>query len=92
MKNICERSLMIIMLKLVNIKRTSEYIEADYIPEVSEEIGHIKVGIKSNNLIEKKITSFDEGYSVPYYIMAKQGIVRLKDDEPLPEEYRVMWY
>lgn len=79
------------MLTLKNIKKTDEYIEANYIPEISEENGYLKVNLKDFTVLEKKLTSFDTSLNA-YVSMAERGLARLKDDEKIPNEYIVMWY
>ncbi|MCC8073274.1 MAG: hypothetical protein LIO62_04025, partial [Clostridiales bacterium] len=80
-----------IMVTLKNIKKTDEYIEANYIPEDSNEIGYLKVDLKNLTVIDKKLTSFDTPFKA-YMSMAKNGLERLKDDPKIPEKYIVMWY
>lgn len=47
------------MLILKRIKRNKEYIEAYYIPEDSNEEGYIKIRLSDEEVVDKKLTSYD---------------------------------
>lgn len=79
------------MLKLKNIRRTSEFIEADYFPESENERGYIKLDINSLTVIESKKTSFDDVVAT-YLTHARQALKILSKNATLPDEKTVMWY
>lgn len=83
-----------IMLKLINIKKVDNCIEADYIPETSDKAGHVKLNFDTFEEEHKTV----EGYEVTYPSMAINGLKRIlerqKDikDYEIPHEKLVMWY
>ena len=82
------------MLKLVNIVKNDDYIEADYIPENSTEMAHVRYSITTGK------GDFDlvDGYSGVYGRHAIEGLKRTISElesggrKELPEERLVMWY
>ena len=79
------------MVRLVNIKRTSEFIETEYIPEDSNEKGYVKMRLNDGEVVERKLTSL-ERYTHCYFIHTCNCLEEIKDDENLPEQRLVMWY
>jgi hypothetical protein len=79
------------MLKLVNIKKNGQYIEANYIPEDSNEHGYIKVHIKNRRIIKAAITSYDRSLKI-YQGHARSSLLKLADKDTIPEKYPVAWY
>lgn len=79
------------MLKLINIKKHDPFIEANYIPEASEELGYIKVDIKNREIIEAVTTSYDKTLKI-YQGHARSALLKLAKKEVLPEKYPVAWY
>ena len=83
------------MLKLINIKKTDRYIEADYIPENLDVTGYVRFDFCDNSEVLKAAPG-DEYTSYPR--MAMKGLKSiLKDisehpDGKLPEERLIMWY
>ena len=83
-----------IMLKLININKTNSFIEADYIPEDSEQIGYVKFVFTTN----EKISRPAKGFERTYPSMAIEGLKRVLDDiknnpgYQVPRERLVMWY
>lgn len=88
---IIERRVMSIMLKLININRTDEFIEANYIPEDNNESGYIKIRLSDDEVIEQKLTSYDEVVA-RYFAHARDKLIDIKDDTNLVKEKLVMWY
>jgi hypothetical protein len=79
------------MLKLVNIKKTDEYIEANYIPEHTNELGYVKIEIKTKNVIQCQRTPSDEG--LPWYFShARDKLIKCIDLTEIPKEMPVVWY
>ena len=79
------------MLTLTNIKRTNEYIEANYIPEHSDEQGFVRVDLKTEDIIESVKTSYDE--VMDWYLgHARYRLAKIVDWEEYPEKLVVMWY
>jgi len=82
------------MLRLKNIKKNEENhtIQAEYIPEDSEEVGFVVVDYVSEELIDSKITSYDE--IIPNYRHhAMYALLdMIKENKELREESLVMWY
>lgn len=79
------------MLKLINVKRKNDIIEANYIPETSEEIGYIKMDLTSDEIIENHDTSFDK-FLQTYLIQASYALKYIADKQPYEDEYVHMWY
>ena len=79
------------MLKLINIKRDDSFIEANYIPEDSKEIGYVKINMSDNMVIEAKKTSLDGNMNM-YFAHAREKLRDMKNDVDLPGERLVMWY
>ena len=79
------------MLKLINIKRNEPFIEANYIPEASEEIGYIKIDVQSRKITESVLTSYDKTLKM-YQGHARSTLLKLADIDNLPERYSVAWY
>lgn len=82
------------MLKLVNIVKNNNFIEADYIPESSNKKAHAKL-----NLITDEISAeIIEEYGSMYSRMAVNGLKRILDEinvgkiGEIPKERIVMWY
>ena len=79
------------MLKLINIKKNGIYIEADYIPEDSDEIGYVKVDYNKKEILDSRLTSFDEFFAT-YRRHAFSTLLRLSNGDIMPERYPVAWY
>ena len=78
------------MLKLINIKKNDPYIEANYIPEASEELGYIKLNIDNREIIEAAPTSYDKALKI-YQGHARYALLKLAQNDKLPERYPVVW-
>ena len=82
------------MLKLKNIKRTNNYIEAYYTPEDSSKLGYVRLNCDTLEEEHKKV----EGYEMTYPRMAIYGLKQIlkyeKEDKDykIPNEKLVMWY
>lgn len=80
------------MLKLINIVKNDNIIEADYIPECSNKKAHVMLNITNNEYKVEKI----EEYGTVYSRMAVNGLRRTVDEieknKNIPEERVVMWY
>lgn len=79
------------MLILKKIKRNDEYIEAYYTPEDSNEEGYIKIRLSDEEVIEKKLTSYDRALAA-YFGMARNKLWDILKDADIPTEIKVMWY
>ncbi len=79
------------MLRLKNIKKNNETIQADYYPEDSAECGFVKINSCTREIIESKLTSYD-GVIKAYMSHAATALDRLIDSKSLPKEQVVMWY
>lgn len=83
-----------IMLKLINIKKNENIIEADYIPEQSNSSAHVKLNISND---EYEVESIDD-FGGMYSRMALNGLRRTLDElkngkiTAVPNERTVMWY
>ena len=80
-----------IMLKLINIKRTDEFIEAYYIPEDTNERGYVKIDMRTDAVVEHQLTKSDSVVA-DYFAMARGKLMRIKNDKDLPSSLCVMWY
>lgn len=80
------------MLRLINIRKNDEFIEAGYVPENSNEVGYLKLKLSDKSCVESKITSYDK--MGPTYLFKAQDVLgELADSAtPLPKERLVMWY
>jgi len=79
------------MLKLINIKKNDAYIEADYIPEGSDEVGYVKADYIKEKILESRLTSFDEIIAT-YRRHAFSALLKLAKYDTMPERYPVAWY
>ena len=79
------------MLRLINIKRNNIFIEADYIPEDSDEIGYVKVDWNKKEILDSRLTSFDDNIAT-YRRHAFSTLLKLANKDVLPERYPVAWY
>lgn len=82
------------MLKLINLKMNENIIEADYIPEQSNEKAHISLNVLTDEHGTEKL----EGYGSMYARMALSGLRRTLEElesgkiSEVPKERTVMWY
>lgn len=82
------------MLTLINIKKTNNIIEADYIPESSNLTVHAMLNFETG---DEKFETIDE-YGGTYGRMAINGLKRIISDlksekiTVIPENKTVMWY
>ena len=79
------------MLILKRIKRNGEYIEAYYTPEDSNEEGYIKIRLSDEEVVDKKLTSYDNVLAT-YFSMARNKLWDILKDTTIPTETKVMWY
>ena len=79
------------MVKLVKIRRTDDYIETYYIPESSDEEGYIKMRLSDDEILDKRLTSYDDIIAW-YFRYAYYKLKEIKNDPELPKERLVMWY
>lgn len=79
------------MVRLKNLKKNNTIIESDIIPEDSVNSGHIIVDLKLGTTIDY---SLPEGYEwcMNHVNHAKNNLIKLAQEEHLPEQYLVMWY
>ena len=79
------------MLHLKNIKRSHNCISANYQPEDSNELGHIRISLIDGEVLESTPTTLDEPLNV-YMSHAIMALVKCKDMVELPTERTIMWY
>ncbi len=79
------------MLRLKNIKRTDNFIEAYYIPENKDEQGYVKIDISTNAVVEKHLTDSDSVVAT-YFAMARSKLRDIKNDKDLPSNLLLMWH
>lgn len=82
------------MLKLINIVKGKNKIEADYIPENSNKSAHISLDIETKKYTADEIAEYGSMYSR----MAANGLIRTLEElrngkrEKIPSERLIMWY
>lgn len=79
------------MLRLTNINRQDDFIEANYIPENSNELGYLRMALSDSEVLQKETTSFD-GITKTYFVMAREKLKRVMHEVSVPSECLVMWY
>ena len=81
------------MVLLKNIKKTDDYIEADYYPEATDAAGHIRIG-NDKNVISVSYSEEDNSVLRSYFVHARKRLRELLDVESnsVPKETVVMWY
>lgn len=84
------------MVRLKNIKKNEDNhtIQADYMPEFSEEVGFVLYDYVTEKIIDSKLTS-TEDILPRYRYHAANGLRDIIKDESeygIPETYTVMWY
>lgn len=79
------------MIKLINIKRSNEFIEAHYLPEGSPEKGYVKLDLQSLSPVVVQRSAYEGAYS-EHFLQAKNALKQLANQEKLPKEKLVMWY
>ena len=77
------------MLHLKNIRITTEYAEADYYPETSQERGYIKIALPSGGLIESRMV---EEYGKGYFWHAVWGLQEMVEAGQNWPEKCIAWY
>lgn len=80
------------MLELINVKRHDNIIEANYIPEGTQDIGYIKMDLNTNEIIDNIDTPYDENCFQGMLIQAAYALPRIADDKPFKEIYTHSWY
>lgn len=82
------------MLKLINIKKNKNIIEADYIPEQSGKTAHVSLNFETNEFDYNIVDEFGSMYAK----MALNGLRRTLEElskgriNDVPKERTVMWY
>jgi len=82
------------MLKLINIVKNENNIEADYIPEQSNQKGHVIL----NSLTREGNGDIIDSYGTMYLSMALSGLRRILNEisdnkiTEIPTEKMVVWY
>lgn len=79
------------MVTLVKLKKTDEYIEANYVPEDTQEEGCIKMRLSDGEVVERQLTPSDELMKW-YFIHARNELRRIIEEGSEPERRVVMWY
>lgn len=80
------------MLKLINVKRIDNIIEANYIPEGTEDVGYIKMDLNTNEIIDNVDTPYDKNCFQRILMQAAYALPRIANDKPFKEKYTHMWY
>ena len=80
------------MVTLINIKKTDEYIEANYIPEDTGEEGYIKMRLSDREVVERTLTPSDGTVLRSYFVHARNGLIQILEESASPEKWVVMWY
>lgn len=82
------------MLKLINVKREGNIIEANYIPIVGgkEDVGYIKMDLDTCEVLESKETSYDIPGIQTMLVHASLVLPHIADDKPFKNEYIHRWY
>lgn len=86
------KEVMSIMLKLINVKRNNNIIEANYIPEGTNESGYIKMDLTTNEILESEDTSSDIPGIQTMLVQAAKALPHIADDIPFKNEYIHTWY
>ena len=76
---------MLFMIRLENIKRTDEYISADYEFDYDSKAGTIRVKLSDGSAE----LNGDTGYGWSH---ARDALLDLAKKEKIPSSYTVMWY
>ncbi len=81
------------MVRLKKLRKNQTTIEADIYPENSTQPGHIIVSLESQKILGQIDPKGYEGFSCCAYVAhAKKALLKLADQDPLPDTYLVMWY
>lgn len=80
------------MVTLVKINKTDEYIEANYIPEHTQEEGYIKMRLSDREVVERKLTPSDGTVLKSYFVHARNGLYQILKTDTVPDRWVVMWY
>lgn len=80
---------MITMVRLKNIKINSSTAEADFLPEDSNQHGHIVVDLSTEEIVSCEEV---EGYGMSYPGHARAKLVELAKECSQEKECTVMWY
>ena len=78
-----------IMVRLKNIQRRDNLIEADFYPEGSKIAGHIVVDITTEEDISCKEVF---GYGPSYKFFAKRRLIKMVKNNEIKSEDIIMWY
>lgn len=81
------------MLKLINVKRNDNIIEANYKPVIPDvdETGYLKVDLSTGEIIDNVDTTYDVPYQT-FLVHAKNALIAIADQQPYKDEYTHMWY
>ncbi|MDE5588717.1 MAG: hypothetical protein K2J60_06200 [Acetatifactor sp.] len=82
------------MLRLINIKKTDKYIEADYVPEQDGGTGHVKINLATMEREECTLAPGDRWgtYARMAFGGLKKTLKEEKEGYEIPEERPVVWY
>ncbi len=80
------------MVTLVKIKKTAEYIEANYIPEDTAEEGYVKMRLSDREVVERILTPSDGSVLRSYFVHARNGLIQILEEDVSPDRWVVMWY
>lgn len=78
------------MLRLRKINLKNNIIEADMYYEDLEKPDHIKVDVRTQEIIELENTDFYEFRTAPGH--ARQALIKIAKSGKIPEEKLVMWF
>lgn len=81
------------MLKLINVKRNDNIIEANYKPVIPDvdETGYLKIDLSTGEIIDNVDISYDAPFQT-YLIQASNALKAIADQQPYKDEYVHMWY
>lgn len=75
-----------IMVTLRNIKRTNDYISADYYPEEADEVGYMRMSLATHKVVEHRRV----GCMSPAHV--KHALDRISKMETVPDVHTEIWY
>ena len=84
------RGWQIIMIRLKKINLKNDIIEADMYYEDLEKPDHIKVDVRTQEIIELENANFYEFRTAPGH--ALRELIKIAQSRQIPDEKLVMWY
>lgn len=78
------------MIKLQNIRKSSNLIECDFLPEDSVEYGHIILDTISGEIIQQHIPN-GYGWCKKHLLHAVNALMSMINEDSFPKEKIIMW-